>query len=474
MVCAQDGQLHIGDKLVSVNGVSLKGVTHSMALQLLKKPMELVMFVILREGVETQANISSTSNFAKADSSVHNSSISQDKGVLNETETPLPLKTERAEKLHSTEHAMASIGSQQTNESKNFDKLHESQSVSSEDETSQEIVPEVPCTPPPSLPSPLLGVDHLLDSDVCIPPPSFSPPPPPLPAAEVTLSTGEDDVSISSFPVVSPPPDLSPRMKEFMVHDLFRTEDHQDTRIEESTHHDEILPESSLKQASAPRNEADVGWDFQSLLEACNDLNTYEKDVLTSEQSSITEAQLVPGDLKPKQLSVLPSETRKISKESDLGKLIDTHFVDPVQKSAGTSSVSVGIGKDLMSDQSWSKISIPGLSEGDKGLKTPVKGRDITKDITRSISPLHSKGSSECEIDDDVKPVAGRRVENVPFVITYQKKFRSLGIKVDLSGEGKVVVTDVSSFGLVGKDGNIRYGYNYAKLQGADETVCSS
>ena len=432
MVCAQDGQLHIGDKLVSVNGVSLKGITHSMALQLVKKPMELVTFVILREGVEPQRRVSSPSQSKSDSSSGQNSAVAQKKGILSE---PLfTLKTEQAEKLPRAEKPVPPIKSQRSIESEKLDKRGESHSTSSEDGNAEEDVPKVPCTPPPS---PLVGVDHLLDSDLSVLPPSFSPPPPPELAAFPSL--GDEDVSLSAIPVVSPPPDLSPRMKEFLEKDPFRP--FQENNSLKFTHDDEIKPESSsaLNQASSPDSEAVVGWDFQSLLDACNDLNTYENDgVFTSERTSITEAPSVTGDSKPKVLSVLSTETKN-TKENNLQKRLETSI----------GSQAVENRNDFPSKHSKSQISRPGFGERDKVLRSTVEKHD-TKDL---ISP---EKTTEHKIDDDVKPVAGRRVENVPFVITYQKKFRSLGVKVDLTEEGEVVVSDVSSFGLVGKDGNIR------------------
>ena len=477
MVCAQDGQLHIGDKLVSVNGVSLKGVTHSMALQLLKKPMELVSFVVLREGLQTQGKIASTSNKSKAESSVSNSPIVQDRGVQNEP--PLPLKTDNEDKLQRVEQRTdrvesqqdSTIESQEDNESKHYGKSLDPPSVSSEDETAQDQAPELPCSPPPS---PLLGVDDILDSDVSIPPPSFSPPPPPIPA-EVT-SFSEDEFSITSIPIVSPPPDLSPRMKKFIEEDLFDTDDRDETDSQESTRHEEIPKDSSSKinKASSTPKEAVVAWDFQSLLEACNDLNTTENDdVIASEQSSVTEAPLVPVEskaiLSSPRLSDLPSQT-KISKKNDLEKVNEPRFVDPVESGAGTPSLAVGRFNNFSPDRSGRKVVTQGPNDRDKDLQTPVKEHNVTEDLTTlkpPTSPLHSKGSTGHEIGD-VKPVAGRRVENVPFVITYQKKFRSLGMKVDLSEEGKVIVTEVSSFGLVGKDGNIRYELCKMKLANND------
>jgi hypothetical protein len=55
------------------------------------------------------------------------------------------------------------------------------------------------------------------------------------------------------------------------------------------------------------------------------------------------------------------------------------------------------------------------------------------------------------------RPLVGRRHETRPFVITFEKKYRSFGVGAGLDNKGRLVVAEVSSFGLVGKDGNIRY-----------------
>lgn len=434
MVCAQDGQLQTGDKLVSVNGVSLKGVTHSMALQLLKKPMDVVAFVILREGLQRQGKVTSYSlNQAVAQTPAQNSAIPQDREEHTQT---LPSITERVDKPQS-------VGQPVT-----FIDVSQGSSFVTRDETTQEQVPEIPCSPPPS---PVLGMDDLLDGDVTIPPPSFSPPPPPI-TSDVT-SSNDNDLHLSSISIVAPPPDLSPRMKEFIDKDLFNTEDGHEIGSQESTHQEETLQESSamLNRASSPSNDTTIGWDFESLLEACNDLNSHESDdVSTFGQSSVTETPLVPGDSKPK-LSSPEWSQAKISKENS---------VVPVESSTEIQPLVVGGGNDLPSIGAKNRRTIPGRTDNGNGLQTLVKALDVAGELTSltpPVSRLHSKDSSESESSEDVKPVAGRRVENVPFVITYQKKFRSLGMKVDLSEEGKVIVAEVSSFGLVGKDGNIRY-----------------
>ncbi len=50
----------------------------------------------------------------------------------------------------------------------------------------------------------------------------------------------------------------------------------------------------------------------------------------------------------------------------------------------------------------------------------------------------------------------GRRSESQPFVIEYQRMFRSLGIRVMLDEEELVMITEVNQSGLVWKDGSIR------------------
>ena len=446
MVCAQDGQLQTGDKLVSVNGVSLRGVTHSMALQLLKKPMDVVTFVILREGLQTQGKVTSSSlnHQSIVQTPAQNSTTPQDREF---TET-LPSETERVDKPLGVGEPVANSESRDLQ-----DTSHESPLAKGEETAQEEDVPEIPCSPPPS---PVLGVDDLLDDDVSIPPPSFSPPPPPI-TSDLTPSN-DDDLFLSSIPIVSPPPDLSPRMKEFLEKDALNAEHDHETNSQDLIQQEESLQESSpmLSPASSPRNDAVVGWDFESLLDACNDLNSNESDdVLTFEQSNVPETLLAPGDSKTKRSSPELSQVRT-SKKNDFEKLSEKRSVDPVESSTDIQSLAVGSGNDLLSSRIKNKRTIHGLSNKDKGLQAIVKERDVTEELTSltpPVSPLHSEG----EASDSVKPVAGRRVENVPFVITYQKKFRSLGIKVDLSGEGKVIVTEVSSFGLVGKDGNIRY-----------------
>ena len=451
MVCAQDGQLHVGDRLVSVNGVSLKGVTHSMALQLLKKPMELVTFVVLREGLETQGKASSVSAESKNNSpiqtstpearmesknnvSIQNSPQFEDSSI--HTKTSEPSIMDHKEKLQSIFSPLASSEFHENTESTKVNKLGEFLLDDSDDE----ILPELPCSPPPP---PLVDAEDLLDGDLSIPspPPTFSPLPPSR-SSEITPAS-EDDGLVSSFPIVSPPPDLSPRMKQIMEQDLFKTGDDEDSSSShDSLQGDEILPVScaSLNQAISPD-----GWDFQSVPKS-DDANISGKDdLLPSEQCNATEAPLVSTDS-----LVLPSSTSlsqtKVGKAIDSDKGTEGSFVLPASNKISSPYLTGG-NDDLSSEHPKNKLS----RHDDKGPEL----RDLNGDTTSSMSPLHSKGISERN-KEDVKPVEGRRVENAPFVVTFQKKFRSLGMKVDLSENGKVTVTEVSSFGLVGKDGNIR------------------
>lgn len=62
------------------------------------------------------------------------------------------------------------------------------------------------------------------------------------------------------------------------------------------------------------------------------------------------------------------------------------------------------------------------------------------------------------ELDAAPRPMIGKRHETRPFVIEYEKKYRSFGLSTCLDDKGKLVVSEVSSFGLVGKDGNIQVG----------------
>ncbi|XP_022803374.1 uncharacterized protein LOC111340749 [Stylophora pistillata] len=428
MVCAQDGQLQTGDKLVSVNGASLKGVTHSMALQLLKKPTEVVTFVILREGVDRQEKISSKKSESKSDlSSGQDTTVVQECGVHGEPSSSL--KGEEAKTLPCAEKAVSLGASQQSRESEKLGRSDDSYLGSDEDVNVEEDVPELPSSPPPP---PLLDVDDFLESDLSVAPPSFSPPPSPVPKKI------DYDLSLSPIPVVSPPPDLSPRMKEFLEQDPFRTDHHESNRIK-SIEVNEISPESSSskKKACSPGKGTGTSWDFQSLLDACNDLNSDEKDdEFTSERTTSAEATSLSGNCKPG----LPSKKMKTK---------DTHSEKLLETSTGSKKEGSGYEKRLQ-DLDLEIFSAKPEFGVCKGPPSSVKGHH-TKNIT-------TPNTTEHKIGVDVKPKKGRRVENVPFAITYQRKFRNLGFKVDLTRERKVIVSDVKKIGLVGKDGNIRVG----------------
>lgn len=469
MVCAQDGQLHIGDRLVSVNGVSLIGVKHSMALQLLKKPVELVTFVILREGLETQGKTSSvpgsenesstqtssmpgagsvrsesngismipksTDHEERIESKDDSSPKSADSGIRTKTPKPSVIdETEKTQRVFSP----SSSESQQNSEATEVNRLGDVPSSDSEDETSRDKPPELPCSPPPP---PLLDIDDLLDGDLSIlsPPPSFSPLPPPL----SELASGrEGDLHGSLLPVVSPPPALTPEMKEFMEQDLFGPgQNHKNS--DDSGQRDQIFPESSasLSQADSPD-----GLDVQSLT-GSDDLSTSRRaNMLFSEQCSLTEEPLLLTQSLASS-STLPAQTKlRKTNDSDMGS---KPGVSQVRSSSSKpdSPTPVGVNTNLTSKQPSNEPS----KHDDKTLDT----RTLNSDLPGLVSPLQSEGTSERR-NADVELVEGRRDETVPFVITYQKKFRSLGMKVDQTEDGRVIVTEVSSFGLVGKDGNIR------------------
>ena len=472
MVCAQDGQLHIGDRLVSVNGVSLKGVTHSIALQQLKKPMELVTFVILREGLETQGKTSSASG-SKNESSTQTSSMSEvgsvhiesngvslipksvDREAWTEpkdnssfqtspnsedsnicTKTPKTSVIDKTEKMQRVFSPSSSSESQQNNcGTSKISRLGGVLSSDSEDETSPDKPPGLPCSPPPP---PLLDIDDFLDGDFSIPspPPSFSPIPPPL--SEITPGR-EGALHALPLPSFSPPPS----MKEFVEQDLFGPDQNLKNGSDDSEQHDQILPESSasLNQAGSPD-----GSDFQSLTRS-DDLSTSRKDyILSSEQCSLTEDPLMLTESLVSS-STLPAQSKlRKTNDSDKGPKPDVSQVLSSSSKLDTPT-PLAVNTNLTSKQSRNEPS----KHDDKVLDR----KTLNDDLPGSVSPLQSEGTSE-RGKEDVKPIEGRRDETVPFVITYQKKFRSLGIKVDQTEDGKVTVTEVSSFGLVGKDGNIR------------------
>ena len=228
MVCAQDGQLRIGDRLVSVNGVSLKGVTHSLALQLLKKPMEQVIFVVLRESLDTLSNKRSgvgeidpsnqlsprtpssgierklqngpsSPNLALSD--LGKASFLQSSLEFQHSSTSAPIP--QPSKLETNEGSAALILSPLALlEPQEVIVPGKSDLTTDEifsDNTNEEITPdeppELPCSPPPP---PLLDVEDFFDDDNLSVPslPSLSLIPAPLPS-EVT-STNEEDFMIAS------------------------------------------------------------------------------------------------------------------------------------------------------------------------------------------------------------------------------------------------------------------------------------
>ncbi|XP_068740445.1 uncharacterized protein [Montipora capricornis] len=441
MVCAQDGQLHIGDRLVSVNGVSLKGVTHSMALQLLKKPREQVTFVILREGLETLRNNASSAFEIETDSSIQpaaempvmsvvtefqnvtsflpseiSNASTESKSIQNSQLGSSPMLIPQSLRMETTRQTpsifspSAILDSQKDIEPGKPKKVDAIFPNNNDVEILPDKPPDLPCSPPPP---PLLDVgDFFVDDFTVSSVPSLSPIPSPV-LSEVT-SGNEEDFTISSFPVVSPPPELSPRMKDIIKQDACKPGDIDKNSSYEFPSVNEILCRTSSTFSQAGSLD--------------------DNNIRTSPKSDDS-----PISTKDNQLSFEPRNVQSPTSPPQIESSLATNRT--------TFSRQLGMvgGEDLPSEETKNKL----LKHNDK--LSDVKNLD---DHTRSlVTPLCS-GESDIEI----KPVEGRRVENVPFVITYQKKFRSLGLKVDVSDEGKVIVTEVSSFGMVAKDGNIRVG----------------
>jgi len=89
-------------------------------------------------------------------------------------------------------------------------------------------------------------------------------------------------------------------------------------------------------------------------------------------------------------------------------------------------------------------------------------GNDRTR---RRYSSIGYNDEESSDIEDNHAPAYntslltfGQRSEVQPFVIEYQRMFKSLGIKVMLDEDEQVMITEISPTGLVGKDGNIRTG----------------
>ena len=450
MVCAQDGQLRIGDRLVSVNGVSLKGVTHSLALQLLKKPMEQVIFVILREGLETLRDKTS-GVVGEIDPSIRLSAKTPGQGIERKLQNgpsspdlalsdvgkasiddsylqsslelqPSSISALRPQrsKLETTEEStivlspLAGLESQEVivpGKSENTDEILP-------DNTNEEITPdeppELPCSPPPP---PLLDVEDFFDDDnVSVPSlPSLSLIPSPLPS-EVT-STNEEDFTISSLPIVTPPPELSPRMRDIIEQDALKPGDSDGRSSCNSSDINDILPEtSSINQAVFSDDT-----NFQTSSKSDDSMSSINDDQHSSEPPSVTESKssFSLSHMKP---SIAPLASQAS---------IPLHLISPDNLPSESPSNKFLVG----SDKSFGKKN----SGGHMG---------------SSDLPLHLENNNDHGAE--IKAVEGRRVENMPFAITYQKKFRSLGMKVDASQDGNVFVSELSSFGMVAKDGNIR------------------
>lgn len=446
MVCAQDGQLRIGDRLVSVNGVSLKGVTHSLALQLLKKPMEQVIFVVLRESLDTLRNKRSgvgeidptnrlsprtpgsgierklqngpsSTNLALSDlgkASFLQSSLEFQHGG---TSAPIPQPSKLETNEGSAAFMLSPVAALEPQEVVVPGKSDSTTDEIFPDNTNEEIMPdeppELPCSPPPP---PLLDVEDFFDDDNLSVPslPSLSLIPAPLPS-EIT-STNEEDFLIASLPIVTPPPELSPRMRDIIEQDALKP-GHSDGRSTcNSSDINDILPEAS---SSINQTVLSNDTDFQASSESGDLMSSINDDEHFSEPPNLTESKssFSPSHVK---LSVTP-----LACEAS----IPLHSISSDNLHAENASNKLLAG----SDESFGKKN----------------GRMGSSDLLLNLENNNDLGT-------EIKPVEGRRVENMPFAITYQKKFRSLGMKVDASEDGNVFVSELSSFGMVAKDGNIR------------------
>ena len=452
MVCAQDGQLRVGDRLVSVNGVSLKGVTHSLALQLLKKPMEQVIFVILRESLETLRN--KRSGVGEIDPSIQVSLRTPGPGIERKLQNgpsspnlalsdlgkasiddsflqsslefqhsstsaqiPQPLKLETNEESTSILNPLAVL------EPKEVIVPGKSDSTTDEifpDNTNEEITPdeppELPCSPPPP---PLLDAEDFFDDDnnLSVPSlPSLSLIPAPLPS-EIT-STNEEDFMISSLPIVTPPPELSPRMRDIIEQDALKPGDTDGRSSSNSSDKNDILLETSSSVNQAVFSD---DTDFQTSSKSDDLMSSINDDQHSSEPPSLTESKssFSLSRVKP---SITPLACEASAPLNSISS-------DNLHAENASNKLLVG------SDESFRKKN----SGGQMG----------SSDLLLNLENNNDLGT-------EIKPVEGRRVENMPFAITYQKKFRSLGMKVDASEDGNVFVSELSSFGMVAKDGNIR------------------
>ena len=422
MVCAQDGQLCVGDRIVSVNGLPLKGVTHSMALQLLKKPAELVTFVILREGVDTEENLSFNFSNKPNFGSLYEPSASSERRKQR-LENDLSLNAEEFD---------CSVQSVENIESK----LEEPQR-----DNTQDLLTGIGYSPPST---PVSDMDSLLDSHGFVPPPSFSPPPPPL-LENSSLETKGD----STIPVVSPPPELSPRMKNFLTQDLFESDTFHGEREMDHNLRNDVIKQGLCESDNIPSGQTITMPDNQRSLTS-SAIPNESGDSANQQSVDIHDSS---GNLLIHSLIKENASDKKVRSEP-LQKSVNSILL-PVGNNGERSSV---VGHDLSSateENSLSSLTHTSQSEGDERYYKENKVENWTGPNCGDKDG-NATSDESTELSDAMKPVVGRRVENVPFLIVYQKKFRSLGIKVDLSPEGKVVLTEVSSFGLVGKDGNMR------------------
>ena len=362
-MCAKDGQLCAGDRLVSVNGDSLEGVAHSVALQVLKKPAATVRFVILRENEEPSGE-------------------------------------------HEMRRARVSAAARETDSPPKGDR---------QPELSQSPPPDAsenhPLIPPPD--SPQLPPSP---SELPPPPPSFSPPPPPVLFNDEPAEAG--DSFAPPVPVVPPPPSMSPTLRRFLAR-------------EES--------ESQLGVAAAKPGTRQMGTNPappRDLRETRKADAPFESESVGSGPLSAKESE--EGFVLRQSVSTEPRAVEVVNSFTSHHDLANPPPLLPVGPEVKTAVIV--------------KEPVP------PGPVKPAAGSTPSKPALKQYSNSLSEGASaSLAMEPNSSFVTGRRAEDQPFAIELQKKFRNLGVKVARDAEGNVLVAELSSFGLVAKEGSVRW-----------------
>ena len=368
-VCAKDGQLQAGDRLVSVNDESLEGVAHSVALQALKKPAGTVTFVILRE-IEEKDNINKNTK----------------------TKTTHPQQEKQPASRRNARNIIAK----------------------------QERRPQPPVSPPLEV-----SENHPLlpPSDSPPPPPSFSPPPPPVLFDDEPVD--EEDSLSSPLPVVPPPPSMSPTLKRFLTQEK---ETSGLVAVAPVPHVQEVRRKKTGTSRAAYEDKRTVLSRRQEPIDS---------DALSTEGSD----------------DVFMSSHGSLAAEDQILEVVDS----------SDSSQNFSTPPPLLS------IGLQGKGTANVAVPVPVRPVTVvTEPATPPVSqystsppeetrrPVMDLASPPSEKNSFSAPVMGKRAEDRPFVIELQKKFRNLGVKVALDDQGNTIVAELSSFGLIAKEGNVR------------------